>query len=386
MLTPTNNMGITLQDQGKLEEAIEAYNKALAIKPDYAEAYYNMGLTLQDQGKLQEAVEAYNKALAIRPDYAEAWNNIFFSLQAMKTQISSDYELCSHYPEVTNFKYARIAQSILHYRLNRGGRRERTALNETLSLLSTVENISIKNPTFNRNSCQPAPVLPNKIVALVHFGRSATTLVHSLIDGHPQVSTLPSSYFSEYFDHSTWEKIISGGWDNMADRLMAIYDVLFDASSGVGIATNSKKLIYNIGQKEGMANVGEQRDEVLRVDRTLFRTELNSLMTFYDELDAFLFFKLAHAAYDRAINDMQQKSMIFYDIHNPGTYAQLNFLRSAPDTKWLMIVREPIQSCESWGHKAFRKWTTEVLQIKLSICCMRLITPFSKVETRLEYA
>ena len=30
-------MGIALQEQGKLEEAIEAYNKALAIKPDYAE-------------------------------------------------------------------------------------------------------------------------------------------------------------------------------------------------------------------------------------------------------------------------------------------------------------------------------------------------------------
>ena len=65
-------MGVTLQDQGKLEEAIEAYNKALAIKPDYAEAHSNMGVTLQDQGKLEEAIEAYNKALAIKPDYAEA--------------------------------------------------------------------------------------------------------------------------------------------------------------------------------------------------------------------------------------------------------------------------------------------------------------------------
>jgi predicted TPR repeat methyltransferase len=33
-------MGNTLQDQGKLEEAIEAYNKALAIKPDYASAQH----------------------------------------------------------------------------------------------------------------------------------------------------------------------------------------------------------------------------------------------------------------------------------------------------------------------------------------------------------
>jgi len=32
-----------LKEQGKLEEAIEAYNKALSIKPDYADAYNNMG-------------------------------------------------------------------------------------------------------------------------------------------------------------------------------------------------------------------------------------------------------------------------------------------------------------------------------------------------------
>ena len=69
------NLGITFQTQGKLEEAIEAYNKALTIKPDYAEAYNNMGITLQDQGKLEEGIEAYNKALAIKPDYAEAWLN-----------------------------------------------------------------------------------------------------------------------------------------------------------------------------------------------------------------------------------------------------------------------------------------------------------------------
>ena len=71
-----NNMGVTLKEQGKLEEAIEACNKALSLKPDYAEAYYNMGNALRDQGKLEEAIEAYNKALTIKPDYAEAYNNM----------------------------------------------------------------------------------------------------------------------------------------------------------------------------------------------------------------------------------------------------------------------------------------------------------------------
>ena len=76
-----NNMGNALKEQGKQEEAIEAYNKALAIKPDYAEAYNNMGNALKEQGKLEEAIEAYNKALAIKPDYAEAYYNMGNALQ-----------------------------------------------------------------------------------------------------------------------------------------------------------------------------------------------------------------------------------------------------------------------------------------------------------------
>jgi len=76
-----NNMGIALKKQGKLEEAIEVYNKALAIKPDHANAYYNMGIALQKQGKIEEAIEAYNEALSIKPDYADAYYNMGIALQ-----------------------------------------------------------------------------------------------------------------------------------------------------------------------------------------------------------------------------------------------------------------------------------------------------------------
>ena len=76
-----NNMGNALKGQGKLEEAIEAYNKVLSIKPDYAEAYYNIGNVLKEQGQLEEAVEAYKKALSIQPEYAEAYYNMGIALQ-----------------------------------------------------------------------------------------------------------------------------------------------------------------------------------------------------------------------------------------------------------------------------------------------------------------
>ena len=58
-----NIQGAALKGLRQLDASIEAYNKALAIKPDYADAYYNMGNALKEQGKLEEAIAAYNKAL-----------------------------------------------------------------------------------------------------------------------------------------------------------------------------------------------------------------------------------------------------------------------------------------------------------------------------------
>ena len=78
-----NNMGNTFKEQGKLEEAIEAYNKAIIIKPDNTDAYNNMGNAMKEQGKLEEAIGAYNKALDIKPDNANAYYNMGRSLQEL---------------------------------------------------------------------------------------------------------------------------------------------------------------------------------------------------------------------------------------------------------------------------------------------------------------
>ena len=266
----------------------------------------------------------------------------------MKMRISSPKDLKLFYPKDINSKHAKVELGILDYRLHRGQEKVDHYLDQALSLLSSADDIVIQNPKSDNSSNDQIKSLPDKMVALVHFGRSGTGLLHSLNDGHSEVSTLPSIYFSEYFDHSTWMKIISNGWDGVIDRFMEIYDVLFDASSAVPIIAKSIQMLQNIGVKEGMANVGDQRDEVLRVDRKLFRSELNRLINSYDKLDAFSFFKLVNAAYDKAISDLNPKNLIFYHIHNPDTYAQLNFFRLAPQAKWIMMVREPIQSCESW--------------------------------------
>ena len=71
-----SNLGNTLQDQGDIDQAIKVYKKAILLKPNYAEAYNNMGIALKNLGKLEESIIAHNKALSLKPDYADAYNNL----------------------------------------------------------------------------------------------------------------------------------------------------------------------------------------------------------------------------------------------------------------------------------------------------------------------
>ena len=66
------NLGIILQELGRLEHAEASYNQAIALKPDLAEAHYNLGVILQELRRLDEAEASYSQAIALKPDFAEA--------------------------------------------------------------------------------------------------------------------------------------------------------------------------------------------------------------------------------------------------------------------------------------------------------------------------
>ena len=55
--------------------AIEDYNKAIKINPQYAEAYYNRGNAKDDLEDYRGAIEDFNKAIKIIPQDAGAFYN-----------------------------------------------------------------------------------------------------------------------------------------------------------------------------------------------------------------------------------------------------------------------------------------------------------------------
>ena len=72
-----NNMGNALKEKGELDKAIEAYKKCITLKPNYANAYYNIGNTLKEQGELDKAIEAYRKSIILKSNYtADCYNNM----------------------------------------------------------------------------------------------------------------------------------------------------------------------------------------------------------------------------------------------------------------------------------------------------------------------
>ncbi len=64
------NLGNTLDKQGKLDEAIAEYRKALKINPDYAEAHNNLGYVLMTKGEVEKGMKEFQEVERLRPDLA----------------------------------------------------------------------------------------------------------------------------------------------------------------------------------------------------------------------------------------------------------------------------------------------------------------------------
>ena len=60
-------LGVIAHQEGDAHWAMELIGKAIVLRPGFADAHSNLGTALVQQGKLDEAVAAYHKALCIAP-------------------------------------------------------------------------------------------------------------------------------------------------------------------------------------------------------------------------------------------------------------------------------------------------------------------------------
>jgi protein O-mannosyl-transferase len=78
-----SNLGMALAEvPGRLPEAIDQFEAALRLDPDFAIAHNNLGAVLANSpGRLPEAISQFETALRIKPDYPDARDNLAAALK-----------------------------------------------------------------------------------------------------------------------------------------------------------------------------------------------------------------------------------------------------------------------------------------------------------------
>jgi type IV pilus biogenesis/stability protein PilW len=67
-----NNIGWAYYKKGDLRRAIESFQKAVSLKPDFGLAFYNLGLAYRDNKQPGEAIKAFRNTLVLVPNLADA--------------------------------------------------------------------------------------------------------------------------------------------------------------------------------------------------------------------------------------------------------------------------------------------------------------------------
>lgn len=67
--------GIYYRNQGIFNSAINWYNKAIELCPNYAVFYYNRGIANYYKKNYYEALNDFNNAIVLNPKYDKAYNN-----------------------------------------------------------------------------------------------------------------------------------------------------------------------------------------------------------------------------------------------------------------------------------------------------------------------
>lgn len=81
---PAANQGAKLLEQGKYQQALIFYDKAIAIYPYDASMHSNRASALNHLSRTQEAVVELKKAIQLEPSWADGYNNLADKLKILK--------------------------------------------------------------------------------------------------------------------------------------------------------------------------------------------------------------------------------------------------------------------------------------------------------------
>jgi tetratricopeptide (TPR) repeat protein len=379
-----NNWGVVLLEQGDPSRAADLFRKAIGLDASFDTARTNLALSLEAQGDFEASAAAVEDLVAVRPGHGQGWRHLGLmrfhrgdlpgATEALWRGLCIDPDMdgidriflvlleagifFGRWRETAPGTWCRrlhdlAPRSPLAELLDSGVRSltpdaASVAWQRTAQRLEATQSVVVMNP---KPDVGPRTRHPSNISVLLNFGRSGTGFLHSLIDEHPHVATMPGIYMKDFFSKGVWEAVADPNPAIMAENFCSLYEVLFDARIAKNVPGNNHPANFPIGVSEGFTRMGEYGTEFLGLDRQRFHKHLADLLAQDTEMDSGRFFTRVHSAFEITLGRNPSPELLFYHIHNPDQFAFINFLRQFPECRILMIVRQPLQSLESWVSK-----------------------------------
>ncbi len=193
--------GAVLALLDRYDDAFAAYQQALAIDPNLAGGQRGIGNALRELGRLDEAREAYRKAIALEPGCGE----FYYQYANTKKVASSDPQLAAmealaanDAASPTDRMYVHFAlgkayadsaeheRAFSHWRRGNALKRQQIDYDEAAMAARFAAIEEIFTPALDRGQARPWRSLGLPIFVL-GMPRSGTTLVEQILASHPDV-------------------------------------------------------------------------------------------------------------------------------------------------------------------------------------------------------
>ncbi len=139
------NLASALHDAGQWDKAIESYQKAIALKPDFIDALLSLGGALLAARRTDEAIESYQEILQQQPNHAKAHNALGCAYLQMQRYPQAEQALRQAIKHKPNYPgaYNNLGQALEHQdRWEEAIRAYQTALEQEEKLLPAITNLA----------------------------------------------------------------------------------------------------------------------------------------------------------------------------------------------------------------------------------------------------
>ena len=235
------------------------------------------------------------------------------------------------------------------------------------------------------------------VVAFHTIGRGGSFFFHSLIDGHKEVATVPGVYFKGYFGMDVFDTIVNADKKETVEKFMDVYEAVFDAKSPKSVPGNPMDGGVKISEISGLTTLGDNSNVMLQIDKKMYAKVLFEYLDKFQKINGKDFFKLIHLAWENIRYDfegiksvskvdyLKKKKVLFYHIHNPNMLENYKFQKNFKIAKDFIVIRNWLQSMESWVFGSFPSNKKENLEypVRLNGFIAHYTKMFNKMMTRL---